>query len=96
MKIGDTYVSNKTQFRVIGFDYEGRCVVTRMGLYVAPSTDTEIPNTDVKTPEKKQEEITDTNVDFENISLKELQTLCKNKNLAIRGTKAELIKRLQG
>lgn len=42
------------------------------------------------------EEITVSDVNYDDMSIKELQELCKKRGLAIRGSKADVIKRLQG
>lgn len=74
-------------YEVIGFDYEGRIVSKRVGAS-AP-----IPKeTKVEVPKKE----TETKGEYESMGIKELQAICKEKGLPIRGTKSEVLERLKG
>lgn len=84
-KIGEVFTMDGCSFEVIGYDYEGRIVAKRVeGKTSAPKATVE----EVK-PIKAE-------TNYESMGIKELQALCKEKGLTIRGSKAEVIERLKG
>lgn len=86
LKVGETYKYNGNVYEVIGHDYEGRIVSKVVGAN-APTP------IEIKVEEKKPEVVGE---DYESKSIKELQSLCKEKGLIVRGSKAEVIERLKG
>ncbi len=84
-KIGDRFV-DRVEREVIGFDYEGRIVSKVVGA-IAPTP------IEIKVEEKKTEVVGE---DYESMSIKALQNICKEKGLTIRGSKAEVIERIKG
>lgn len=84
-KIGDRFM-DVVLHEVIGFDYEGRIVSKVVGAENSVPTPVEI----------KAKETKPIGEDYESMSIKELQNICKEKGLAIRGSKAEVIERIKG
>lgn len=88
-KIGETFTMDGLSFEVIGFDYEGRIIAKRVeGKISTPKAIIE--------EEKPIQAEENTTEDYESMGIKELQALCKEKGLTIRGSKAEVIQRLKG
>ena len=88
LNIGDTFKDEMGLRKVIGFT-EVNYVKYYNTVLVTEETE--------KAPivEQKSEE-TSTEVDYDSMSLKELQNLCKERGLAIRGSKQDVIDRLRG
>lgn len=94
LKVGDLFTMDGHTFKVLGRDYEGRYTSQRVA-DATPSVE-KITKAYVKVEEIKSEEITKADVNYDEMPIKDLQELCKKRGLAIRGTKADIIKRLQG
>lgn len=85
-KIGETFTMDGCSFEVIGYDYEGRIVAKRVEGKTSAPIVTEEKTKPIQAEEKN----------YEAMGIKELQSLCKEKGLTIRGSKAEVIERLKG
>ncbi len=86
LKIGDIFTDG------YGNKYKVKGIIPFVG-YDTENV-TEITKEDVKIPEAKTEK--DNADNYEEMSIKELQQLCKDKGLSYRGSKAQVIDRLRG
>lgn len=83
LKVGDVFTDN------YGVSWKITEIVDRIG-YNAVKVSKEITQTNVKTDSEKTP-----SDNLEDKGIKELQAMCKEKGLSIRGTKADVIERLR-
>lgn len=88
LKVGDTF---KDEY---GVTYKIKEVIPFIG-YNAEITDEVVKNEKVTDVIEEKAYIPALENSYEDMSIKELQALCKDKGLSIRGTKAEVIARLR-
>lgn len=89
MKIGDIIKKDGLCYKVTDI------IEYSFGTYpntILVGSDVKAVNEPVKAIEEPIKEV----VDYESMGIKDLQTICKEKGLPIRGTKAEVIERLKG
>jgi len=81
LKIGDVFTDE------FGEKFKVTEILPRIGYNVVKITDSNVKTT----PQKEKE----TSSDLEDKGIKELQEMCREKGLSIRGTKADVIERLR-
>lgn len=81
-KLGEIFSMDGHSFEVIGYDYEGRVIAKRVESKISAPLVMEEPENDI--------------TNYESMGIKDLQALCKEKGLTIRGSKADVIERLKG
>ena len=85
MKVGDTFEDGGVLHKVLA--------VVGEDLYISQVIDEKIP---VKVVEEVKEEAKDEKVDYESMAYAQLKKLCAERGLEAKGTKADLIARLEG
>ena len=93
MKIGEIFTEGKRKFEVIGFA-SGYPVSKFIGFSTDEPKQIEI-FTDEPVNEKK-EEITQADVNYEEMQYSQLKQMCAQKGISAKGSKQDLIDRLRG
>ena len=93
LKVGETYLEDTLVYKVTKVLGDGRYEGTWTGEIQSEPSTVEKPK---KKEEVKQEEVKEEKIDYLSLPYAQLKKLCADRGLDAKGTKSELIARLEG